>query len=187
MKRGRCQPWVSPALAIATVLGIALPARSHGAVIEYRKIPAVEAIARFDSGEPMEEAQVTVYSPEDPQTPWSTGTTDQRGHFTFVPDRAGSWEIKVRQAGHGALVSVDVQPSAVGTALALGTASAGVGGRGNSLNRWVTIAAVTWGFVGTALYVLSRRSSATPIAKTSVADRLPPPDVSTGSPDHADA
>ncbi len=59
--------------------------------------------AAYDAGEPMAEAQVAIFAPDDLANPWKTGTADVNGVYTFLPDytKVGTWEIQVRLAGHG--------------------------------------------------------------------------------------
>lgn len=89
-------------------------ALAHGVAIDYQETQAIEITALFDTGEPMANAQVVVYAPSDPSTPWMTGTTTETGIFTFTPDRsqAGNWEVSVRQAGHGEILSIPVETEA---------------------------------------------------------------------------
>lgn len=70
----------------------------------------VEIMAAFDTGDPMSEGQVSVYTPNDPINPWLVGDCDENGHFTFSPDlnQAGVWEIQVRQAGHGEWLKINI-------------------------------------------------------------------------------
>ena len=58
-------------------------AYAHGARVEYIGSTAIEIVAKYDNGEPMGGAQVVVYAPDDPSTPWLTGTCDSEGRFTF--------------------------------------------------------------------------------------------------------
>jgi nickel transport protein len=145
-----------PVLLLSTA-SIPERAAAHGANIEYQKISAVEIEARYDSGTPMAEAQVSVYTPDDPAKPWKTGLTDSRGRFVFIPDpaKSGLWEVKVRQAGHGDLIAIPVAPpgEAPGDTPSGTDAIAPDSPFGsNSLPTWVAAAAVIWGFVGTALF-----------------------------------
>ncbi len=141
-------------LAVLLLLGLALVtlgglARAHGAKISYTIDPTVHLVAAYDSGEPMADAQVTVYAPADPATPWLTGMTDAEGRFSFVPDAAqiGSWDVQVRAAGHGDMVHI---PIGEGAALS--------GTTGFTTAQIVLMAAcVVWGCVGTALYFSRRR------------------------------
>ncbi|MEM9771373.1 MAG: hypothetical protein AAF889_07200 [Cyanobacteria bacterium P01_D01_bin.73] len=96
-------------------MAIAAPAAAHGAHIQYEVIsrpsgPVTRVSARYDSNEPMAAAQVSIYSPEQPNKPWVTGQTDAEGYFEFAPNQQGAWDIKVRQAGHGALVTMEWPP-----------------------------------------------------------------------------
>lgn len=140
-------------LALATLAGIA---GAHGAKISYTIDLAINLVAEFDSGEPMANAQVTVYGPADPAAPWLTGETDDAGRFTFVPDPAqvGTWDVQVRTAGHGDIVHI---PLGEGAALS--------GSTGYTTPQIVLMAAsVIWGFVGTALF-FSRGRAGKPAAE----------------------
>ncbi|GAB4346101.1 MAG: carboxypeptidase regulatory-like domain-containing protein [Cyanophyceae cyanobacterium] len=156
-------------LVVAAIAGSPAMARAHGAKLDHQTVQAIEAIARYDSGEPMAGASVTVYPPDDPQTPWSTGTTDGAGRFWFRPDRPGTWELKVRQAGHGSLIAIAVDPAIVAPSSSatpatptsatptLGATLRPPNGTLSPVSRWITIAAVTWGCIGTALFFSRRR------------------------------
>ncbi len=140
-------------LIFVLILGLGLPikALAHGAKIEYTVNMAIELVATYDNGEPMAGAQVVVYAPDDPSTPWLTGVCDDDGRFTFIPDtsRPGTWVVQVRQAGHGDMVHIPVGQDMVATS--------GVGGFG-VLQIVLMSACVIWGFVGTALYFSRRRA-----------------------------
>ncbi len=43
-------------------------------------------------------------------TPWLTGICDQQGRFSFTPDPdlPGTWDVQVRQAGHGDIIHIPV-------------------------------------------------------------------------------
>ncbi|MEM6450024.1 MAG: carboxypeptidase-like regulatory domain-containing protein [Cyanobacteria bacterium P01_D01_bin.105] len=120
------------------------PVRAHGAQIEVLQHPAIEIVATFDTGAPMANAQVAVYAPNALETPWKTGRTDNEGRFSFMPDVAeGTWEVTVRKAGHGQT-----------TTFALSAASDARAPDANvpAPRQWLSMAAVVWGFIGTALY-----------------------------------
>lgn len=140
-----------PSLALVLLLGLATIARAHGASIEYTVSPRVEIAAAYDSGEPMAGGQVTVYAPDDPTTPWLTGACDEEGRFAFTPDpdKPGTWDVQVRQAGHGAMAHVPVGET--------GATSSGAGY--TPLQIVLMVACVVWGFIGTALYFSGRRRS----------------------------
>lgn len=136
-------------LGSGSAIAIAMSAWGHGVDLGYRQTQAVEIMATFDSGEPMANAQVAVYAPDNPSQPWLTGTTDEQGRFLFSPDRdeAGTWEVTVRQAGHGDVVTIPVDAEA-GAMLATTSGD----GELSPLQQWVLAAAVIWGFIGTALF-----------------------------------
>ncbi len=132
-----------PALLLA--LALVATASAHGARITYTLETTVTIQATYDTGEAMAGAQVVVYAPDDPATPWRTGTCDEEGRFTFAPDpeRPGTWDVQVRQAGHGDIVHIPVGG---------GVVTAGM----SPLQMAVTGGAVLWGLVGTALFFMRR-------------------------------
>jgi nickel transport protein len=147
-------------LAIVMVLTMlyAAPAWAHGTTIDLNEVQAIDITARFDSGDPMAGAQVSVYSPADAVTPWLTGIADDNGRFVFTPDRtiSGEWAIQVRTAGHGDWVYVELDGGEM-TAL---TSSGGF----TPMQIIIMSAAVIWGMIGTALYFArGRGASSTPV------------------------
>lgn len=132
-------------------LGLPMPAYAHGAKIEYTVDMVIEIVAAYDSGEPMSGAQVIVYAPDDLVTPWLTGVCDDDGRFSFAPDtsKPGTWDVQVRQAGHGDIVHIPV-----------GEGSAGTGGAGGYTPLQIVLmaACVVWGAIGTSLYFWRRRA-----------------------------
>ncbi len=143
--------------AIAAVIGVLvlsllLPAEAlaHGVNIQYTSDIEITIVARYDTGTPMAGAQVTVYAPDDPTTPWLTGACDDKGRFSFTPDtsRPGIWDVQVRLAGHGGMVHI---PVGEGTAT-----SGGIGGY-SYLQVALMAACVIWGSIGTAFYFRRRR------------------------------
>lgn len=157
-------------LALFTIANVGSVA-AHGATVSYtattQTVTVVEIHATFDSGEPMSGAQVAIFSPADPATPWSTGTCDNNGSFSFLPDPAipGTWEVQVRQSGHGSIVYVEVgggtdvgqengphQTSAAPSTAAAASTISGTSGGYSPLQYVVMGASVVWGLVGTALF-----------------------------------
>jgi nickel transport protein len=137
--------------ALALCLVLPIQAYAHGARIEYVVDMAIEIVAMYDNGEPMGGAQVMVYAPDDLTDPWLTGLCDDEGRFTFVPDgtKPGTWDVQVRQAGHGDIVHIPVGEGAVST-----ESSGGY----STLQIVLMSVCVIWGIIGTALY-LSRRKA----------------------------
>jgi nickel transport protein len=148
------------------LVGWETAALAHGVIVEHRQVSNIEIQARFDSGEPLANAQVLVYAPDEPTEVWEQGTTDDQGRFSFAPDttQPGNWEVMVRQAGHGDLTTIPV--GALPLADSVGADGAGAEGEvepaANSLispstslspvQQGITIGAVIWGFIGTALF-----------------------------------
>lgn len=108
-------------IALLLPLTFAATAYAHGVVITYtlKANGEVELFADFDTGEPMAEAQVTIYSPEDPLTPWLTGTADARGRYVFIidPEMPGIWDIQYRKAGHGDIVHLQLEEGMIDPAM----------------------------------------------------------------------
>lgn len=137
-------------LALLLALGLTMTASAHGAKIEYTISMAVEILATYDTDEPMSGGQVTVYAPDAPSTPWLTGACDEEGRFTFTPDTSmpGSWDVQVRQSGHGDMVHIPI-----------GEDMAVSGSTGYTPLQIVLMgASVVWGFIGTALFFSRRRA-----------------------------
>ncbi|MDY7078488.1 MAG: carboxypeptidase-like regulatory domain-containing protein [Chloroflexota bacterium] len=137
-------------LALLLVIGLTMPAFAHGAKIEYTISMTVEIRAVYDTGEPMGGGQVTVYAPGDPTTPWLTGVCDEEGRFTFTPDpsQPGTWDVQVRQSGHGDMVHIPI-----------GEEVAMARGFGYTPLQIVLMGVcVVWGFVGTALFFSRSRA-----------------------------
>ncbi len=141
---------------LLSLLAILLPPTTvyaHGAEIKYKTSTGIDIIATFDSGDPMAEAQVLVYSPDDPSTPWLTGTCDEKGRFSFALDASisGTWDIQVRQAGHGHMIHIEMKDNAIVS----GSSS------GYSIGQIIIMSGcVIWGIIGTALYFQRRRADA---------------------------
>ena len=129
-----------------------MPTWAHGTSGTVEKITTVRGTSQYDTGEPMAQGQVAVYSPDNIETPWLTGTTDNAGVFEFIPDgSAGDWEVVVRKAGHGQSFTVSTEATAA-------EAPSGL----SALQKGVTAVAIVWGFVGTALFFSRAPVSAMP-------------------------
>lgn len=94
-------------LSAGVVLGSAAPAFAHAVQTDYfvdlfAAELSLEFTASFSTGEPMVDAEVIVYAPNDAETPWAEGQTDAEGQFTFEPDPelVGEWRIEFKQDGH---------------------------------------------------------------------------------------
>ncbi|MBD2461020.1 carboxypeptidase regulatory-like domain-containing protein [Oscillatoria sp. FACHB-1407] len=152
-------------LALISVVGWQVKAIAHGVGITYEAAQAIALQANYDSGEPMAEAQVSVYSPDDPSTPWLKGTADESGRFVFVPDSSipGNWEVQVRQAGHGEILIIPIggESGVLGDTTTNGESNSQIAsGIGDNLSlpqKGLMAASVIWGFVGTALFFIARK------------------------------
>jgi nickel transport protein len=146
--RGKWRAWLAVMGALVLGLVLAVPVYAHGVNLEYTSDVEIEITARYDSGAPMAGAQVVVYAPGDPATPWLTGVCDEEGCFSFTPDTSqpGIWDIQVRLAGHGGIIHVPV-----------GSSEAAAQGGFSQLQIGLMAACVVWGAVGTALYFSRRR------------------------------
>jgi nickel transport protein len=151
-------------------LGWSLSVLAHGVQVQHQFVSGIEIQARYDTGEPMGEAQVAIYAPNQPTEPWMTGTTDAEGRFMFTPDASqpGNWEVMVRQAGHGDIISIPIEAEALAADPAGDPPTPDQGpdqgepstqatltnqpGELSPVQRWITIGAVIWGFIGTALF-----------------------------------
>jgi nickel transport protein len=181
--------WLMVPLLALSSGAIALPAVAHGTAVEYEVGTAVAVSALYDTGEPMAQAQVSVFAPDDPTNPWMTGTTDLDGNFLFMPDPAipGNWEVQVRQAGHGDIIVIPMDAPTAASTAAEPTAgeTAAVEPEGaevaeaiapevppatprrsaaqlSPVQRWTMIGAIIWGFVGTAFFFSSRQPASKP-------------------------
>lgn len=138
-------------LIFALILGLVLSinAYAHGVIVKYTVDIAINISAIYEDGTPMAGAQVTVYAPGEPLTPWLTGVCDEKGCFTFTPDpsKPGIWSVRVRHMGHGAMLYIPIGDDRVGA-----------GGTGYTpLQLAVMAGCVVWGFIGTALFFSKRR------------------------------
>lgn len=171
-----------PVLALACVGSWPVRALAHGITVNYQSTRAYEIEATYETGEPMVNAQVSVFSPENPAEPWLIGTTDAEGRFLFSPSTVGNWEVQVRQAGHGDILVIPVEtvasptdpggagtpvPSAVESSPTAPDAiappepiSSGAIATLTPLQRGIMIASVIWGCVGTALFFARGKTNA---------------------------
>lgn len=130
-------------LTLLLLLAIAPPVLAHGTDIRVTVDGAtIQIAARFETDEPMSDAQIIVYAPDNPQEPWLSGVADTEGAYAFDldPTLVGEWAITIRTGGHGEIVHLDVsrngsvtvqqnnERSAWQTALMAGAVVAALGG-----------------------------------------------------------
>lgn len=142
------------ALLLACALLAPGTAMSHAAFVQTDEIRAVRVQGSYDTGEAMAGAQVTVFAPGSAAEPWLQGQADAEGGFLFVPDdQPGRWSVRLRQAGHGAMAHLDLEPEAAPVVLTAAGAAAP-----SPVQQTVMAACVVWGCIGTALYFRRTRA-----------------------------
>jgi type II secretion system protein G len=102
----RCIAWdlgfVHPAKPLAVPKEIAAP-RSRGPAS--REVTAQFATA---DGNPLVHAEVRVFAPGEPATPFTTGVSDAAGKFVFDADRDGVWSIEAKTSTEIARITKSV-------------------------------------------------------------------------------
>ena len=99
-------------MVVALCLLLPITVAAHGVDLTYRQQGSeIEVEARFDNGRPIQGAEVEVFAPTDPATPWLKGTCDSDGLFRFKPDgrKPGQWDVRVRLDGHGGIIRIPVE------------------------------------------------------------------------------
>lgn len=141
------RPW----LILVLVAFAVASAHAHSVVTRVQTSTGVTVQALYDEGTPLAHAQVNVYAPNNARTPWQRGTTNDSGEFRFVPDPAivGHWSVQIRQAGHGAMVHVEINEAQPVMAAS---------NELSALQKGAMALCVVWGSIGTALYFSRRRS-----------------------------
>lgn len=154
-------PHILAVLAISLFLIPALNiVQAHGVNINYEADMAYRIEAKFDSGKPIANGQVTIYAPNNPTEVWGEGFTNEEGVYLFTPDPkiSGDWTIKIRQAGHGSLITITIgsEDALIGDEEAIRDgAPSGSTGLSPS-QKLLMVACVVWGAIGTALYFKRR-------------------------------
>lgn len=154
---------------ILSIVSYAPKILAHGSKIVYKQTEAMQIIAKYDNGEPMSKAQVVIYTPKNLTQPWLTGIADNEGKFIFTPDFSitGNWSVKVRVAGHGAIINIPIESSSPQpdsnktnletketetTVTQLKISSQTDNQQQTMLQKIVMAVTGVWGFVGTALF-----------------------------------
>lgn len=143
------------------LLGASAPVYGHGAAAEYRQVSAIEVRGSYDNGDPISEAQISIYAPENPNEPWLEGTTQEDGTFVFVPDpeQTGDWVARVRKGGHGDMTTIEVETPQEEETQTQTSSSDWQGGGYTPLQTALMAILGVWGFVGTALFFASKKSA----------------------------
>jgi nickel transport protein len=106
---------IVPLLCLSSI-GLASRASAHVMQTDYALESTQFSItATYSTGEAVPQTPVVVYAPNDHSKPWMVGTTDEKGKFSFQPDRAlqGNWEVKIGTGDHGDILSVPVNQHGV--------------------------------------------------------------------------
>ena len=78
--------------------------------VQQKSVAAVKVF--YTAGDPASYAAFEVYAPDGGDLPHQTGRTDRNGFVAFVPDRQGTWKVKVlgesAHGYHGVTVEVKV-------------------------------------------------------------------------------
>lgn len=104
--------WIS----IAGILFLLLPTASvEGHAIHYDVQPkGISVRVFYDRENPASYSQYELFGPEDKE-PHQIGRTDKNGFLSFLPDRPGTWRIKVwgesTHGFHGVAIEVKVDGS----------------------------------------------------------------------------
>ncbi|SKA72355.1 nickel transport protein [Paucidesulfovibrio gracilis DSM 16080] len=98
-------------VVLAAWLSVPNPSHAHGIRrINYEQIAQVVE-ATFSDGTLASYAEVLIYPPGGGDEEFQNGRTDARGRFAFLPDRPGTWLVKVNAGmGHGFDMEIEVRP-----------------------------------------------------------------------------
>ncbi|MEB3232798.1 MAG: carboxypeptidase regulatory-like domain-containing protein [Leptolyngbyaceae bacterium] len=98
-------------------LGLGQTASAHMIETNYNLLDqALEFTSTFSTGEPVPEADVSIYAPNNLEEPWLELTTDENGRFSFTPDQSipGEWEIHIEKGiGHQDFWTVPVNATGI--------------------------------------------------------------------------
>jgi nickel transport protein len=135
----------------ALVLLLAVDASAHDLALRVEQSePTVIVYAAYGGSEPVTDADVSIFSPANPDSPFQTGLTDIRGIFAFVPSDAGEWRVVLDDGyGHRAerMIAVDWQAATDRPAT----------GERSTFDKAVLGLSLIFGWTGVLLWVQSRR------------------------------
>lgn len=136
---------------LALVLTLASTAMAHDLALRVEQAqPAVIVYATYGGSEPVTDADVSVFSPDNQQSPFQTGLTDVKGVFAFVPSESGEWLVVFDDGyGHRAerKIAVDFQ----------GDGAASTGSERSTLDKAVLGVSMIFGLTGVFLWLQTRR------------------------------
>lgn len=72
------------------------------------QVNSIEIVATYTTGTPMSGARVQVFAPDDRATPWTVGSANAEGRFSFTPDlsKRGRWTVRVEEADHSNFIDI---------------------------------------------------------------------------------
>lgn len=83
---------------------------AHGVVYEVKEDKTIIIKVAYDDGEPMNYAEIKIFSPDNKNIEHQNGRTDKNGCFAFLPDEIGEWKVVVNDGmGHGVVTEVKVE------------------------------------------------------------------------------
>ncbi len=105
-------------LLCASALGLMTEqALAHSVQTDYLLSPkdGLALDVTFSTGEPLADAPVKIYSPDNPAEPWFEGKTDENGQFNFLPDQKleGEWTVEIGENSHADILSVPVEENGI--------------------------------------------------------------------------
>lgn len=104
-------------LLLLAVVGFPARALAHAMETNYvlEEANKVQFTAVFSTGEPLKNAKVKIYAPNNPSEPLMETQTDENGQFTLDTDQKmpGEWEVSIGKAGHQDILTVPVTPKGV--------------------------------------------------------------------------
>ena len=78
--------------------------------VQQKSVAAIKVF--YTAGDPASYAAFEVYAPDGGDLPYQTGRTDRNGFVAFIPNRQGTWKVKVlgesAHGFHGVTVEVKV-------------------------------------------------------------------------------
>jgi len=129
----------------SAALFLNIAAYSHGTKFTVIQPKEIRIQAAFDTGEPMADAEVLLFPPNETRES-SSVHTDSNGVFTFIPDRPGVWVCQVRhKSGHGMRINSDINEN---LSLSSHSRISGV----SQTQKIIMAICVIWGMIGTALF-----------------------------------
>lgn len=99
--------------SVLLILACSQPVLAHGVHADVSAGATTVVTVAHDDGSPLADTPFTVVAPGDGAA-FLSGRTDSQGRVVFQPDRAGVWKVRVAGVdGHGAVVTVNVDSTAV--------------------------------------------------------------------------